>query len=62
MNQSRIYTDALEDGVRNNAGKMMRVQMRVKASPTVSSIPMLAVPWCDENIRLAKSTRAVKAL
>ena len=48
--------------IRNSTGNITRVQIRVKISPTVSSIPMLAVPWCEENIRLEKATNEVRAL
>jgi hypothetical protein len=52
----------LRTGVRSIVGNITRVQIKVKVSPTVSIIPILAVPWCDESIRLAKSTKAVRAL
>lgn len=47
---------------RNSTGNITSVQIRVKVRPIVSSIPMLAVPWCDENIRLEKAANEVRAL
>lgn len=57
-----IYVFALCPWPRNSTGSITKVQTRVKARPTVRSTPMLAVPWCGENMRLAKSTSAVSAL
>lgn len=65
MSPDRSYGEvefALRTGVRSIAGNITSVQIKVKVSPTVSIIPILAVPWCDESIRLAKSTKAVRAL